>query len=419
MTCEEMMDLMQRSLDLDLTAAEEQAMLAHLEKCPDCSDLYVRLKLLSEELAQLPKVKPAYSIVDAILPQLESMPDWNTAETSADTGTAAALDQAPSTTKVVPIAERRGLINWKIFTGVAAAGIALGMFIFNGDGSRWDKTASENASMSGLAISSPESAAGAAPQGLATGQSMKKDVTAAVPPLEGSSAGEELKVQITSTPDAKASTKAKEDTLTDKMSIARDSREVTMASPQDLAPSAVQDQYGITPKSGQADQNTAAAGNGIDGEGHLQSQEKLNISLVAPTPLPETAGSGEASLTFTQHNDEKAAADDAKQGNEAPEANSKMLENNTLHGFAPAIAAITPISSPDGVYTASLVDHSVTITGKDGSVVFTSANRMNPGDQLVFKEWADGYLFTYSLTSPDGTETVYKISAAEKKEWSQ
>lgn len=73
MSCEHWTELMQRSLDGDLSAQERERLMDHIEHCPDCCDMYERLSRLSSDLENLPKVVPPYSLVDAILPRLEQL----------------------------------------------------------------------------------------------------------------------------------------------------------------------------------------------------------------------------------------------------------------------------------------------------------------------------------------------------------
>ncbi|HEY0826560.1 MAG TPA: zf-HC2 domain-containing protein [Bacilli bacterium] len=81
MNCQEVLDLMQKYVDQEHTNSEYAEMSEHLHRCPSCTAIFERLKRLSDELEQLPKVVPAYSIVDTILPKLERMnllyqPTW-------------------------------------------------------------------------------------------------------------------------------------------------------------------------------------------------------------------------------------------------------------------------------------------------------------------------------------------------------
>lgn len=70
-TCEEVMELIQRDLDHDLQDGETEALNAHMEQCPDCQQMYDRLKAMSDDLEALPKVDPPAGIVDTMLPDLD------------------------------------------------------------------------------------------------------------------------------------------------------------------------------------------------------------------------------------------------------------------------------------------------------------------------------------------------------------
>lgn len=72
MTNTEIWEWMQRDLDGDLSHEEQRALFALLEKDTDLQQKYNRLKSVSLQLEQLPPVVPSISIVDSILPNLES-----------------------------------------------------------------------------------------------------------------------------------------------------------------------------------------------------------------------------------------------------------------------------------------------------------------------------------------------------------
>lgn len=73
MKCEEVLHLIHRQLDNDLTLEEEENLGKHLTVCTSCQAEYEQLKQLSLRLDSLPKVNPPYSIVDSILPELEAL----------------------------------------------------------------------------------------------------------------------------------------------------------------------------------------------------------------------------------------------------------------------------------------------------------------------------------------------------------
>lgn len=74
MTCKEALSLIQRRLDNDLTAAEEECLRQHLEACPHCLKTAEQLNHLHQELSSLPKVNPPYSLVDRVLEMVEDGP---------------------------------------------------------------------------------------------------------------------------------------------------------------------------------------------------------------------------------------------------------------------------------------------------------------------------------------------------------
>lgn len=126
MDCEHMLDLMQRYVDLDLTAEEEEQLNEHVDHCSQCATAFARLKALSDALLQLPKVTPKYSIVDAILPKLA---EYDMQMQEREEGAALAQSVAPS-----PQESRThrffSIFSWKIIGSVAAAACAILLIIF-------------------------------------------------------------------------------------------------------------------------------------------------------------------------------------------------------------------------------------------------------------------------------------------------
>ena len=134
MNCQEVMEFMQRQLDGDLDAKEEDELHAHLMHCLDCAQMFERLQRLSDELTQLPKVIPPYSLVDAIMPQLADT-DRHAAASITDKvaafGTEASQTVTPQPPKL-PWTRRFGSqFSWKFAGGVVAAGLVRGFFVFN------------------------------------------------------------------------------------------------------------------------------------------------------------------------------------------------------------------------------------------------------------------------------------------------
>lgn len=97
MKCTEVTEWMHRYLDHDLSPEETVEMYRHIDNCPSCAEVFDRLTMLSEQLEQLPDVKPPFSLVDSILPQLEQI----------DSGIRGSAAEAPEQdSKVVPMTRK-------------------------------------------------------------------------------------------------------------------------------------------------------------------------------------------------------------------------------------------------------------------------------------------------------------------------
>jgi hypothetical protein len=118
MKCEEVMETMQRYLDEDLNPKEVASMREHMKQCASCAEMFERLNRLSEELVNLPKVEPPYSIVDSILPKLQEI----------DRQAPAGGSPAPA----APLAERRRKRRnmYRLIGGAAAAVIFIGAAVY-------------------------------------------------------------------------------------------------------------------------------------------------------------------------------------------------------------------------------------------------------------------------------------------------
>jgi hypothetical protein len=124
MNCQEVMELMQRYIDDDLDQSETSLMMDHVEQCPDCAAMLVRLQTLAGELAQLPRVVPRYSLVDAILPELERL---HTEQSDGVRSNGADFNTAPSH----PRSRRPSRDLFRKLSGVVAAGVIVGLLLFS------------------------------------------------------------------------------------------------------------------------------------------------------------------------------------------------------------------------------------------------------------------------------------------------
>lgn len=127
MKCQEVMEFMQRQLDDDLEVSEKEVLMNHTRHCPDCAAMFERLKQLSSELNSLPKVIPSYSLVDAIMPELERI-ELEQKEA------ALALSRSTADVTKSQIADRRikrerRFPSTRALAGTVAAGLVAGLFI--------------------------------------------------------------------------------------------------------------------------------------------------------------------------------------------------------------------------------------------------------------------------------------------------
>jgi hypothetical protein len=132
MICQEVMELMQRYIDGDLDQQETSLMMDHAGQCPDCAAMLARLQKLSSELEQLPRVVPKYSLVDAILPELDRLHAAETAKglnVSQERSESGAPASTPSGRSNRPTRHLFGKIS-----GVVAAGIVAGLLLFSNPG---------------------------------------------------------------------------------------------------------------------------------------------------------------------------------------------------------------------------------------------------------------------------------------------
>lgn len=133
MKCEEVVEWMHRYLDHDLGEAETAQMLQHVAKCPECAENFSLLRALSRELEELPQVSPRFSLVDAIMPQLDAIDEARKEQSS----TIQEMNPVPATFENLQrSSERKTKQKWlnsmagRMSMGAAAAAVVLGFAIW-------------------------------------------------------------------------------------------------------------------------------------------------------------------------------------------------------------------------------------------------------------------------------------------------
>lgn len=129
MKCSEAVEWMHRYIDHDLSEDESSLLFEHIQSCRYCEEEFIMLKELSAKLEEIPVLAPPYSLVDAILPQLEALDLGRREEGSAS-------EEIPAATMAAaPVNRRRERTSGRsraYRTGAfgLAAAVILGIFIY-------------------------------------------------------------------------------------------------------------------------------------------------------------------------------------------------------------------------------------------------------------------------------------------------
>ncbi|WJH28304.1 anti-sigma factor [Paenibacillus sp. CC-CFT742] len=133
MKCEEVVEWMHRYLDHDLGDAETAQMLQHVAQCPECAENFSLLRALSRELEDLPQVTPKFSLVDAIMPQLDAIDEARREQSSTVqemTPVPAAFENLQRSSERKPKQKWLNSMVGRMSMGAAAAAVVLGVAIW-------------------------------------------------------------------------------------------------------------------------------------------------------------------------------------------------------------------------------------------------------------------------------------------------
>ncbi|MEK5491538.1 zf-HC2 domain-containing protein [Paenibacillus sp. FSL R7-0297] len=380
MKCAEVMEWMHRYLDHDLSQEEMLEMFRHIDDCPSCAEVFDRLTMLSRQLEELPDVKPPFSLVDSILPQLEQL-DRGVREEPVMVGS-----EDP---KIVPFTRQstRGKkskgasIATRTGIGAAAAAVILLFAIFN----------------------LPESMPGA---------DMDQAYNAA-----GSEASSKM---ITGAADNAAPADAGQNNSTD------GGAEIFFSEQATAEPNAEED--APLNSTGPAAGDSADVADNADGADAGPAPAKEPPATQAPSAKRNaTAPPAENSRKASSGNNDRAAdpaaqsqifmgmvQEDAAADTAAPEEGAPQDPNAAEPGpigLLPALVASQPSwSSPDGRYTAELAGQQVVIysapagSAEGGRVALNSLPIEGTWVSGVWSE--DSSQFTYVTQLQDGTQAT-------------
>lgn len=427
MNCQEVMELMQRDLDRDLNDSEHEAMTAHLQQCPDCAEMYSRLRQLSQELASLPKVAPPFSLVDSILPQLAEIDrqgDGLAATGTATAGAAPVPVPAPVPAVPAPIERpRRTRGIWSIAAtgGIVAAGLLMALFINEMDGT--NKVADDR----GLLYSSAESTA--APQsagqlrresGGAPAMDAKSDTSGA----DGSSGNTEEKLPLGTaitnqsggseapSPDKEMAERA--DPAVQPRSQPEKPAEQANAG-QEAGAQEIGERSGINtytaPDDAKKPETNAEAGGGSAAD---IAPPKMEIT--APPALGDSSGDRTTDPAITEKN--KSSVD--KGGENQTESISSDSAKSGRPDAMGLLANPDPkLLSEDGllVAVADQAGRTIVIRTTDGkdTHMYTSPPWAE-NEQVRLLKWSGSSKLTYSLTTESGVTKRIEIDVAQRKE---
>lgn len=403
MNCQEVMELMQRQLDGDLNSQEEDELHAHLAYCLDCVQVFERLQRLSGELAQLPKVVPPYSLVDAILPQLDEI-DREAAASITDKAAVFSAEVShieQGQRKKLPWTRRFGShFSWKFASGVVAAGLIIGFFGFN------------------MKHPVMDNADGLLPPMAATKQGTEHQDTG-IPEVKLNREAPDQK-KVSGNPGASESPVPNADVSASNSGAGQESQSTgsDVAGPQATTNAPLEKPDTISPST-PADRNNGSRMAPTTSEpermkdpeptgGNEQKAAGQNPAIPAPAPVAANK----------VDNDQKAAT---TQPSPTPTPTPLERKGTDRDAGAGTFALTVPVTdnfmkSATGALTAAVEDHHVVIRNSETlEIVFESKQVWKAEDQITLVDWTKDDKLFYQVQS-GGTLHTLRIDVKLKKE---
>lgn len=418
MNCQEVMELMQRDLDRDLSDSEHEAMTAHLQQCPDCAEMYSRLRQLSQELASLPKVVPPFSLVDSILPQLAEIDRQG--EGLAATATAGV---APASVATIPVPierPRRTRGAWSIAAtgGIVAAGLLLALFINDMDGNNKMADDSDLLYNSAASTAAPQSRSKQEP--LSAGQQNRASGDApAIDAKSDGSAGSAIEKKlpiggavteqsggaVADTPN-KDTAQPAEPQNQPRLETAKPAETVNPGTETEAAGrSGSHDTY-ITSGDSKKPETNADAGNGTP---------EIEPPRLGITANPYEGSGNHTTEPPTTDNNKGITGDKAQDKTESISSDSAKSKPDAMGFLAPN----PELLSEDGLLVAVLdqANRHIVIRTADGKQthMYTSP-RWSEREQAQLLKWSGSSKLTYSITAEGGVTKTIEIDVAKQKE---
>ncbi|GIO55666.1 zf-HC2 domain-containing protein [Paenibacillus cineris] len=401
MKCPEVVEWMHRYLDYDLDEEETVKLYEHLKTCPECADTFRLLKSLSRDLEDLPKVTPKFSLVDAIMPQLDAI-DQARHEKSAS------LEEMPAPAEMVPVPSRPArkgkfwnTVAGRTALGGAAAVVILGVAVLNYNPKQLS-TAEEppvNTAASKEASGMDAAATSGAEQ---SKSNVVEQKTGSSEPAQDPS---EEKMPASSDPSQLSESQdAGSDAAASDKAAGQEAQ--TYAQQQDSSNTPVQDPETSRKADIGSQDNAGKAGSTESADNSTGNQEgdggQATLSAPSDTESPPPKGDEVQKDIVPPNGDGGQAADST-----APEVNGSQ-EGDTSGQMG--IMAIKPkedsnkFYSPDGQYAASVENKKLVIFSvtSDGSSKQVSSLDL-PGTWVSGVWSADSTVFTYQTTDASGS----------------
>lgn len=407
MKCQEVMMYMQRQLDGDLAPEEENELHAHLMHCSDCAQMFERLRALSNELSQLPKVTPPFSLVDAIMPQLLQLDKQN--ETNAADNVVVFPSKVARTELEEDMPKRAGLsrfkeqFSWKFASGVVAAGLIIGFFAFNLGNPVIDNADGIMSRSSSDSKSAPEKRATATSQ---ENQSTENNHIAKNQENAGSSSSEgspiaptaDLFVKGTGKAEAPSDNGGNAPQATSNAQLEKPGAYSSPASGGEI-------------KTNKILPSTSAPERLKDPEVSVPKSDKVDLITEGTSPP--------ASLNVPQSTLEPKPTESSKKMTPAPSVDPSSSDRISA---SQGIYSLTipqgdvKLKSPTGIYEATIEDAHVEIRHTQTlEIVFASKHVWQAEDQIKLLEWSKDDKLFYEVTSKGVLQTIL-IDVKEKTE---
>ncbi|MEC0127860.1 anti-sigma factor [Paenibacillus pabuli] len=402
MKCEEVVEWMHRYLDHDLGEAETEQMLQHVAKCPECAENFSLLRALSRELEDLPQVTPRFSLVDAIMPQLDAIDEAKREQSS----TLQEMSPVPAAFENLQrSSERKTKQKWlnsmagRMSVGAAAAAVVLGVAIFG-----YQPEKIENAEMMMSTGSTQES-------GNTDQNPMSREIN-----NEGYSSSESDdsmgadRSEQPLTEDKRAEDAAPEADGTDQVNEPEGKQDITPKQPA----------VGTEPNTNKGSETKEPPSSSDAGDSSKNAGQEKNQDSTTPTVPPAVSEdrkpsepeTNDSQLFTSQDMPDLKVEDPTESANTTPDSETEM-DASGGKGFAATDqgAATTTApkewKSPDGAYLVMLIGDQISIYSKPAadSDVLNLVEQRSVEGTLKSASWSnDSTVFSYE-TDQDGTTT--------------